>query len=460
MNGKDRIEIGRNLYDWEITLIDEGELYLVGGAVRNLLFGLKEKSFDEDYLVRGISADKLITLLEKYGRTDLVGKSFGVIKFTPAGSKTVDIALPRTEHSTGLGHRDFEVNTDFNIRVEEDLVRRDYTMNSIALNMKNMLLIDPLKGSKDIGKNLIRVNKRESFKEDPLRMLRGVQFLSRFKMDMESATRDLIEREAHLITEVSGERLKEELNKMLLLSDKPGDGFIFMHETGLLRYILPELEETFGIEQNEYHPDDVFHHSINSCNMAPRKLNVRWSALLHDLGKKSAKRKKNERIVFYGHEVKSEKIAQDILSRLKFSKRFTSNVCHLVRHHMFNITEDCRDSTVRRFLSRVGIDNIDDLFALREADALSRGDTESIQNLKWLKGKIEMLLETDSSFKIGDLEIDGLDIMKITGVESGPWIGEILRQLLEEVIEDPSFNNREKLTKIVAKEYKRRIKQE
>jgi tRNA nucleotidyltransferase/poly(A) polymerase len=359
-----------------------------------------------------------------------------------------------------LGHRDFEVNTDPNIRVEEDLVRRDYTMNSIALNMKNMSLIDPLDGSKDIEKNLIRVNKKESFKEDPVRMIRGIQFLCRFKLDMESNTRNLIEQEAHLISMVSGERLKEELNKMLLLSDKPGDGFIFMHETGLLRYILPELEETFGIEQNEYHPDDIFHHSINSCNMAPRRLNVRWSALLHDLGKKSTKREKNGRIVFYGHEIKSEKIAQDILGRLRFSKRFASNVCHLVRNHMFNITEDCKDSTVRRFLSRVGIDYINDLFALREADALSRGDNESIRNLKWLKGKIEKVLEADSSFKIGDLEIDGLDIMKITGLESGPWIGEMLRQLLEEVIENPGFNNREKLAELVGKENERRIKQE
>ena len=455
MNRKNKINIRRDLYNWETALLKEGELYLVGGVVRNLLFGLEEKSLDEDYLVRGIELNELVKILEKYGRTDLVGKSFGVIKFTPNGGKTVDIAIPRREHSTGWGHRDFVVNTDPNVRVEDDLVRRDYTMNSIALNMNNMLVVDPLGGESDIEQKLLRVNKIESFKEDPLRMIRGVQFLCRFKLKIENGTRDLMEKESHMITTVCGERLKEELNKMLLLSDKPGDGFIFMHETGLLKYFLKELDETFGIEQNEYHPDDIFHHSIKSCNMAPKRLNIRWSALLHDLGKKKKKREKDGRIVFYSHEVESEKIARNILNRLRFSKKFISNVCHLIRNHMYNVNRDCRDTTVRRFISRVGINNLDDIFALREADALSRGDKESIRDVKWLRGKIEKVLEIDSVFKIADLEIDGAEIMKLIGVESGPRIGEILKKLLEEVIENPNLNDRKKLAEFVIKEYKK-----
>ncbi len=428
----------------------------MGGVVRNLLFGLKKKSLDEDYLVRGIELERVVSLLEEYGRTDLVGKSFGVIKFTPNGGKTVDIALPRKEYSTGWGHRDFEVNADPGVSVEDDLVRRDYTMNSIALNLKNKLLIDPMNGFGDIEKKLLRVNKKDSFEEDPLRMIRGVQFLCRFKLDIDSTTRDLIERNTHLIATVSGERLKEEINKMLLLSDKPGDGFLFMHETGLLNYVLPELEKTFGIMQNEFHPDDIFNHSTKSCDMAPKRLNIRWSALLHDLGKMSKKRKKEGRIVFYGHEVESEQIARKILNRFKFSKKFTNNVCHLVRQHMFNLAENCKDSTVRRFMSRVGVENLEDLFALRVADALSRGDIESVRNVEWLKGRIENVIESDSALRIVDLEIDGCDVMKITGLKVGPRVGEILKQLLEEVIEKPDFNNRDKLTEIVAEKYKKK----
>jgi putative nucleotidyltransferase with HDIG domain len=328
-------------------------------------------------------------------------------------------------------------------------------MNSIALNLEDMSLVDPMGGSKDIEKKILRVNKKESFKEDPLRMIRGVQFLCRFKLNVESKTKDLIKQQAHMIATVSGERLKEEFNKMLLLSDRPGDGFLFMHEAGLLKYIIPELEETFGIEQNEYHPDDIFHHSLKSCNIAPRRLNVRWSALLHDIGKKNTKIKKDGRVVFYGHEIESERIALEILNRLNFSKKFTSNVCHLVRHHMFNVAVDSRNSTVRRFISRVGFDNLEDLFALRVADALSIGDKKSVQNVEWLRGKIEEVIKSDSAFKTEDLEIDGFDVMKLTGLKSGPRIGDILYQLHEEVIENPEFNNRKKLTEIVVENSKK-----
>ncbi|MDZ7859887.1 MAG: HD domain-containing protein [Candidatus Krumholzibacteriota bacterium] len=456
MDEKKIIEIGREHYNWEYEILRRGELYLVGGVVRNLLFGFDGESLDTDYLVRGIELNKLVTILDKYGRTDLVGKSFGVIKFTPEGGKTVDIAMPRTEHSTGIGHKDFEVYANPRVRVEDDLVRRDFTINSIALNLKNMSLIDPLEGSKDIKNNLLRVNREGSFAEDPLRMIRGVQFLCRFNLKIDLKTRRYIEHASSMIESVSGERLKDEFNKLLLLSKEPGRGFIFMKETGLLSYLIPELEETFGVEQNEYHPDDIFYHSIKSCNIAPQRLNVRWSALLHDLGKKSAKMKKAGRIVFYGHENESQRIAKDILTRFRYSKRFTANVCHLIKNHMFNITEDCKDSTVRRFVSRVGVENLDDLFALREADALSRGDTDSAYNVKWLEKRIEYLIKADSALATSDLEIDGYDIMRLTGLKRGPRVGEILNDLLQKVIENPDFNTRRKLSELAVEEYRKR----
>ncbi len=454
MAQKKEIEIGREHYNWESEILRQGELYLVGGVVRNLLFGFDEESLDTDYLVRGLKLNKLVAILDEYGRTDLVGKSFGVIKFTPKGGKTVDIALPRTEHSTGIGHKEFEVNANPGVRVEDDLVRRDFTINSIALNLRDMSLIDPLGGSKDIKNNLLRVNREGSFEEDPLRMVRGVQFLCRFNLKIDSNTRRYIKRASSMIESVSGERLKDEFNKLLLLSKEPGRGFIFMKETGLLSYLLPELEETFGVEQNEYHPDDIFHHSIKSCNIAPQKLNLRWSALLHDIGKKNTKKEKEGRIVFYGHENESLRIAKNILTRFRYSKRFTANVCHLIKNHMFNITEDCKDSTVRRFVSRVGFENLGDLFDLRVADALSRGDTDSVYNVKWLKKRIEDLIKADSALATSDLEIDGYDIMRLTGIKRGPRVGQILKRLLQEVIEKPDLNTRSKLSEFVVEEYR------
>lgn len=456
MKKLNEIKLGRDLRGWEEALITVGELYLVGGVVRNMLFGLEYNELDEDYLVRGIELEKLISILEEFGKTDLVGRSFGVVKFKPYGQKTVDISLPRRERSTGWGHRDFSVKADPDVPVEEDLLRRDFTINSMALDLKDFALLDPLSGVTDIKKRILRVNREESFTEDPLRIIRGVQFYCRFGLKIDKATKELMKRDAELVATVSGERIREEINKMLLLSEKPSKGFELLRETGVLRVIIPELDETFGIEQNEYHPDDIFNHSIKSCDEAPPRLDIKWSALLHDLGKKSTKMEKDGRVVFYGHERESEITVRKVLSRLRFSNRFIDRVRHLVRHHMFNIEEDSSDSAVRRFIARVGEEHLSALFDLRRADAASAGDVESIEKLEGLKRRIELLRAEDSAFKIRDLKINGEDIMGITGLGPGPEIGRIMEALFERVIEEPELNDTDKLKDIVRKEHGRK----
>ena len=183
--------------------------------------------------------------------------------------------------------------------VASDLLRRDFTVNSMALDLRDLVLVDPLGGAGDLGNKVLRVNRDTSFVEDPLRIMRGVQFMARFGLDVEPGTRELMERDRDLLATVSMERIRDELNKMMLLADRPSTGYVFMHETGILPLVLPELDVTWGVEQNEFHPDDVFFHSVKSCDIAEKELLIRWCALLHDLGKPKMKMELNGRTVFH-----------------------------------------------------------------------------------------------------------------------------------------------------------------
>jgi poly(A) polymerase/tRNA nucleotidyltransferase (CCA-adding enzyme) len=442
-------EPGREQYAWERHLLEVCDLYLVGGTVREILRGGGTGSVDEDYLASGIEYDDLVSRLERFGSVNLVGKSFGVIKFTPPSQRTVDVSLPRTEFSTGIAHRDFSVTFDPRLPVEKDLERRDFTVNSMALHLGTRILVDPLGGRSDLEKRLLKVNRRDSFLEDPLRILRGVQLMARLDFAVEEETRADMRKNAALLESVSAERLRDELNKLLELSDKPSRGFIFMHEEGILPFVLPELEATFGEEQNEFHPDDVFMHSLKSCDRARPELHLRWSALLHDIGKKEMKQVVDGRTVFYRHEEASARDADAILERLRFPRELRKKVVALVVHHMFNITDDWSDAAVRRFIVRVGRENLDDLLALREADGLSRGDDAVIAQNASIRERLERVLASEAAFKIRDLAIGGADIIEALGIGEGPEVGKILRKLFEAVLENPEENTREKLISLV-----------
>jgi len=238
---------------------------------------------DRDYLVTGVPYDKLTGILRHHGRVDLVGRSFGVIKFTQfrkEKSYTFDIALPRREHSTGLGHKEFEVDFDPSIKVEEDLTRRDFTINAMAIALDSDQLIDPLGGKLDLEHRRLRMTTPDSFKEDPLRMLRAIQFAARFEFEIEPDTLPAIRDNVALIDTVSAERIAEELNKLLVLAKKPSVGFRLMQQLGLLKHILPELEECVGVEQpGGFHAYNVFDHTLVCIDAAPQRLVVRLAAL-------------------------------------------------------------------------------------------------------------------------------------------------------------------------------------
>jgi tRNA nucleotidyltransferase (CCA-adding enzyme) len=449
MNRPTSLDPGRDLHEWERRLLDVCDLYLVGGTVRELLRGVGGGSVDEDYLAAGIEYDDLVSRLERFGSVNLVGKSFGVIKFTPPSRRTVDVSLPRTEFSTGTAHRDFSVKFDPHLPVEKDLERRDFTINSMALHLGTRALVDPLGGRVDLERRLLRVNRRDSFLEDPLRILRGVQLMARLGFAVEDDTRADMRKHAALLGNVSAERVRDELHKMLEFASEPSRGFLLMHEEGILPFLLPELDATFGEEQNEFHPDDVFMHSLKSCDRARPELHLRWSALLHDIGKKEMKRIIDGRTVFYRHEEASARDADAILERLRCTRELRRKVVSLIEHHMFNITDDWSDAAVRRFIVRAGRENLDDLLALREADGLSRGDTAVIAQNAAIRRRLEGVLASDAAFKMKDLAIGGADIMEATGIGEGPEVGGILRRLFEVVLENPEENTRERLLELV-----------
>jgi tRNA nucleotidyltransferase/poly(A) polymerase len=456
MSSKREISLGRDLFPWEKEVLGRCGLFLVGGVVRDMLLGRTHLTLDFDYIVSGIGQDELLPLLERIGKADLVGKSFGVIKFRTPEGFTVDIALPRSEVSTGPGHRDFAVVSDPDMPVAADLERRDFTVNSMALSLRNFELVDPLGGVDDLEKRVLRVNRDTSFVEDPLRIMRGVQFMARFGLEVEPGTRTLMERDRDLLGTVSMERIRDELNKMMLLADRPSNGFIFMHETGILPLVIPELDVTWGVEQNEFHPDDVFHHSVKSCDIAEQELLIRWSALLHDLGKMKMKTELNGRIVFHGHEEESARLAGEILTRLMFPVSFINSTKHLVSHHMFLITDEWSDSAVRRFVARVGPENIEDLFEIRKADGASRGDGRIGEEVEYSRSRIDKVIVEESVFKRSDLALTGAEVMEIAGIEPGPQVGDILDELLEDVLDHPEYNIRAKLEELIRERWTKR----
>ncbi|UCE65610.1 MAG: HDIG domain-containing protein [Candidatus Zixiibacteriota bacterium] len=420
-----------------------GKLYEVGGSVRDSLIDPSIEIKDRDYLVTGIPYDRLAAILDDFGRVDLVGKSFGVIKFTQRGAKnTVDVVIPRKEISTGTAHRDFSVDYDPNLPIEEDLKRRDFTINAIARAIPSGEIIDPFGGREDIGKKIIRIVFPDSIVEDPLRILRGAQFAARFEFKIESETLQKMKEAAHLIDTISPERISEELNKMLLKADKPSIGFRYLLEVGVLERIMPYLAKCVGVEQpGGYHRWDVFDHTMVCVDNAPNKLNVRLAALFHDLGKPDTRELVENGATFYGHDRLSTKMAVELMRNLKYSNDLIDQIRILVEKHMFS--DLAGEKGVRRLIKSVGIDLIYDLLDLRRADIIAQGLGQDPAEVDDFEAKITSEIEKKSPFGVRDLAINGNDLMEKFGLEEGPLIGQILNGLLEIALDEPQMNTRE-----------------
>lgn len=430
------------------AILKKGRIYEVGGVVRDRLLTGLDATKDCDYLVTGVEYDELSRLLKQRGRVDLVGRSFGVIKYTQFSDgegHTFDLTLPRREHSTGWGHKDFAVSFDPFLPVEDDLVRRDFTVNAMAVALDNHELIDPLNGRLDLENRQLRMVYPTSFEDDPLRMLRAVQFAARFDFMIEPDTFRAIRKNAALIETVSAERIAEELNKLLTLAKTPSSGFRLMETLGLLKFILPELQTCIGVDQpGGYHKYDVFEHTMHIIDTCDAQLKLRMAALFHDITKPQAKRIVEGGATFYGHESTGAKVAVDVLRRLRYSNDFKKDVAVLIERHMF--TTDVTPKGLRRLVRRVGVDLIYDLLDLRRADVVAQGMGGATEDVDRFEADIRAELERKPPLCVTDLALDGKDLMQLFQMEPGPVIGQVLNHLLEKVLDDPNANSSETLT--------------
>ncbi len=437
-----------------------GLVYEVGGTVRDRLMGHPPK--DRDYIVCRLTIKQLTQILAPFGKVAQVGQAFGVVKFTPhqTPSQVIDFSLPRKERSTGVGHRDFEVDFDPSLPVEADLARRDFTINAMAMMMDTEDITDPFGGRRDLEAKLLRQVFPKAFEEDPLRLLRAIQFAARFGLAIEDETWASMKKNAKLIESVSPERIAEEIRK-LFLAHKPSAGFDLMGECGLLAHIFPEVDAIKGIEQDKQPGDDVYGHTMRSLDAARSdhaitnrgNIELMFSVLLHDIGKSQTSRyhEPSKRIVFFGHQMASARMARKILKRLRVETIGVNpkNVVNLIENHMFETKAFFSDKAIRRFINKVGKDHIFMLIDLRLADNRGGKHPQGIKGVEKLRKRIQEELDKKPPFGPGDLAVDGHDIME-AGVPEGPMIGAILGELVDAVLDDPNLNTREQLLALVA----------
>ncbi|MEA2113100.1 MAG: HDIG domain-containing protein, partial [Patescibacteria group bacterium] len=346
----------------------------------------------------------------------------------------------------------------FTLNLSEDLSRRDFTVNALTLDKKGNI-IDLFDGKKALEKRLIKaVGKADArFGEDALRMLRAVRLTAELnspvvspnkKWRIDSKTLEAIKKNAGWIQAIAKERIRDELIKMIM-SDEPEEAIEMLKETGLLKYIIPELEKGIGVSQNRHHIYTIYQHLVLSLKFAAKRkynLEVRLAALFHDIAKPQTKRGEGEDSTFYNHDIVGARFTANILQRLKFPKKTIEKVAHLVRNHMFVYgVDEVSEAGVRRLLQRVGRENMKDLLKLRIADRLGSGCPKAVPyKLRHLEYLIEKVSNDPISVKM--LKINGNDLMKILEIKPGPRLGLILDALLAEALENPEINTKKKLS--------------
>ena len=427
------------------------DAYLVGGAVRDDQLGLESK--DADFVVPGVDYDGLRAALERHGRVEdlevagrrvgarLYPKDRGVRALAPAG---IEFAPPRAERSIGPGRHDFEIVADPSISIEDDMARRDFTVNAMAKRLATGEIVDPFHGADDLKNGILRTVRPRSFAEDPLRLVRGLRLVSQLGLEPNEDTLREMREAAESVKLVSGERVggglhadgMGELSK-LLLGREPARALRLARDTGILIALLPEFGATLGFEQNskrQYLPlDEHIFAVVQAAADANVPLAVRLGALLHDLGKPQSNGK---------HAERGAVLASGVLRRLRYPTRLRAYVTRLVRAHSFPL-EDIDDLFARRFLREHGDELAFDLIAHKEADIhgkqVSKAELDAVATLR---GLLEQ--ERVQPHRLTDLAVDGADLIAL-GYEESPVIGKALETLLDAVVEDPALNTRDEL---------------
>jgi tRNA nucleotidyltransferase/poly(A) polymerase len=435
----------RELFEFSRVLEQDGKkCYLVGGAVRDSLLGREASDFDAATDARPAEVVRL------FKRVIPTGIKHGTVTVLWKGLQ-IEVTTFRTEASYSDGRHPDEVA--FASTIEEDLSRRDFTINAMAFDLAAKTLLDPHAGRADLERGIVRAvgDPLERFREDGLRPLRAIRFAAQLGFDIEAATLAAIAPSIDRFRMVSPERVRDEFLK-ILLSSVPSRGLRLLEHTGLLREISPELAVCRGVEQRGMHVFDVLDHLYACVDAAPAEVVLRLAALLHDVAKPAAKVERlGEPPTFYRHEELSAASAETILKRLKLPNATIDEVVHLIRCHMFSYDDSWSDAAVRRFIARVGPEHLDALFSLRIADGTGIiGRPVDPRSLSPLRERIDAVLAAKEAFGLGDLAVKGADLASV-GILPGRAMGAMLKELLEAVIEDPALNDKARLLEIAVK---------
>ena len=428
------------------------EAYIVGGCLRDLLLGKEPKDWD---FTTNARPEQIMKLFPK----TVYENDFGTVAVINENTenetlRNIEITPYRIEST--YSDRRHPDSVKFSDKIEDDLKRRDFTINAMAASLSGGAIkdiIDLYAGFADLKSKLIRTvgNPSDRFGEDALRLMRAVRLSVVLGFDIEKETLTAINSQNWLIKDVSCERIRDEFAK-ILLSPQPKKGLELLHETGILKHIIPELEAGIGVTQTQAHTYDVWEHLLRSLQHAADKewgLEIRLSALFHDISKPATKdvSRETKQVTFYGHEVKGSRETRKILERMKFSRATIEKVTKLVRWHMFfSDTETITLAAVRRMIVNVGRENIWDLMNVRVCDRIGTGrPKENPYRLRKYKAMIEEALHDPISVSM--LNIDGKRLMDVTGIPPGPKVGNILHALFNEVLVDPRLNSKEHLEK-------------
>ncbi len=427
------------------------EAYIVGGCVRDSLIGNKEPN-DWDITTNAQPKEIQSIFPDSFYENKFLTVTVQTKSKNPK-LKEIEITTYRTEEE--YQDKRHPQKIEIAETLKEDLARRDFTINALAIDIqkdKNIVL-DYFNGKKDLKNKIIRAigKPEERFNEDALRIMRAVRFAVQLKgkWTIEEKTKKAIKKNAPSLNLISKERIRDELIK-IIMTKKAAQGIEILRKLKILKEIIPEIEEGCKVKQNKHHIYDCYEHSIRSLDYAAKKqfnLHVRIAALLHDVGKPRTKEGKGKEATFYNHEIVGANITYKILKRLKFSKKDIKKITKLVRYHLFYYNpEEVGESSVRKLIRNVGLENTEELIELRMADRIGSGVPKAKPyKLRHLEYLIEKVSQDPLSTSM--LKIDGKEIMKILKIEPGPKIGYILNVLLGHILEDPKKNKKEFLKK-------------
>ena len=422
------------------------QAFLVGGCVRDMVCGMEPSDYD-------VATSALPDDIERlFRRVVPTGKQHGTMTVLTAG-RPVEVTTFRTEGAYLDGRRPSSVA--FHGSIEDDLSRRDFTINAMAYDPIAGELRDPFGGQRDLAAGIIRcVGDPDSrFREDGLRPLRAVRFSAVLGFAIDPATQVAIPRSLSTFRKIAVERIREEFCK-LLLSTRPASGIELLRSTGLLQAFLPELLEGVGVQNNAY-GGDVYGHALGTAQAVEPELTLRLAALLHDVGKPRSLRRDSgsNELEFTDHETIGATLAGEILERLRFSRKTIEAVIALVAHHRLKGLAGAPDGELRRFIAKVGEDKVQAHLLLAEANRKAFGGNceEPLQELSQLSARVKRILSSRPPLHAHALALDGDAIMRVLGVGPSPTVGEVTRYLLDRVLEDPSLNSVEQLTELLYK---------